>query len=164
MLHGSLDPAQIDVLLRPIQPGRVSKDGKGFSHVEAYEIEAHLTRVFGFEGWDKYLTSLEVVYEEPTMTNNNKPAWNVCYRATVRLEVFNTDGVPVKVLEDGSTGDATQPKRADAHDLAMKSAISVALKRAAKGLGDQFGLSLYRSGSLDPLVKKLVMQTQEVSA
>ena len=30
-----------------------------------------------------------------------------------------------------------------AHDLAMKSAISQALKRCAANLGDQFGLSLY---------------------
>ena len=50
--------------------------------------------------------------------------------------------------EDASTGSATnQPQRAAAHDLALKDAVSSAVKRAAKALGNQFGLSLYDDGS-----------------
>jgi recombination DNA repair RAD52 pathway protein len=149
---------QRELLLQPIRPHRVSQDGKGFSHVEAYEIIAHLNRVFGFEGWDKAVTNLELVFEEQTTTRQNKPAWNVCYRATVRLTVRTpADSWMVKVAEDASTGEATQPSRADAHDLALKSAVSVALKRAAKDLGDQFGLSLYDHGSMQALVQKVVI-------
>ena len=160
-MRGKLAPGQVKVLLDPIKPQRVSQDGKGYSHVEAYEIEAHLTRIFGFEGWDKYLTDLTPIFEAQTETRNGKPAWNVCYRASVKLMVFGPDGGIVKVSEDASTGEATQPSRADAHDLALKSAVSVALKRAAKGLGDQFGLSLYDHGSMDPLIRKLVLDVAE---
>ena len=44
----------------------------------------------------------------------------------------------------------------DAHDMALKTAESGALKRAATNLGDQFGLSLYNDGSMLPLVKRVV--------
>lgn len=50
-------------------------------------------------------------------------------------------------------GDAiNQPSAADAHDLALKTADSQALKRAAVNCGDQFGLSLYNGGTLEPVV------------
>jgi hypothetical protein len=59
------------------QPGRVGKDGKGFSHVEAYEIRAHLIRIFGFARWSADLTDLALVFE-----TENGGKWSVCYRAT----------------------------------------------------------------------------------
>jgi hypothetical protein len=40
--------------------------------------------------------------------------------------------------------------------MALKTAVSGALKRAASNLGDGFGLSLYRGGSMEPLVKRVV--------
>jgi len=61
-------------------------------------------------------------------------------------------------------GDATnQPGLADAHDLALKTADSQALKRAAVNMGDQFGLSLYNNGSFDPVVNRSLayMKPQE---
>jgi hypothetical protein len=38
--------------------------------------------------------------------------------------------------------------------MQLKSAISGALKRCAVNLGDQFGLSLYRDGSVAPVVQR----------
>ena len=56
-----------------------------------------------------------------------------------------------------ATGSANNlPSRGDAHDFAIKNADSYALKRAAKDLGDQFGLSLYNKGSLEPVVRTSV--------
>ena len=155
-MRGQFTAAQREVLLRPIMANRIATDGKGFAHIESYEVEAHLDRIFGFEGWDKFLPDVTLIFEDITKMKSGKDGWNVCYRATVRLEAYSPDGGLAKVSEDASTGEATQPSRADAHDLALKSAVSVALKRAAKGLGDQFGLSLYDHGSTDPLVKKVV--------
>jgi recombination DNA repair RAD52 pathway protein len=52
-----------------------------------------------------------------------------------------------------ATGTAkNQPSRADAHDLALKAAVSGAEKRAAKALGNQFGLSLYNNGTTKSVV------------
>lgn len=148
----SLTKAQRDILLTGIKPDRVKTDNKGMSYLEGYEIIAHLNRVFGFDGWDKHVTSLEQVFEhgDPELASSR---WTVCYRATVRL-VINGGEI---IKEDASTGSAqNQPSRADAHDLAVKSAVTGALKRAAVDLGDQFGLSLYRKGSTDPLVKRVI--------
>ena len=155
--------AQRDTLLQPIKPYRVGKDGKGFSHVEAYEIKAHLNRIFGFEGWSTTIDSLTVVFEEPAeWSASETPKWTVAYLCSMTLSVFSEDGVLVKQSSDASTGDATNQKtRSDAHDLAVKSAVSGALKRCATALGDQFGLSLYAKGSMEALVKRVIPYEDE---
>ena len=129
------------------------------SHVSQQDITAHLTRIFGFEGWDKEILELRCVYERENPKNKKQSAsrdngWDACYLATVRLTIRDPEGNVVTVKEDGSTGLAeNQRSLGDAHDLAMKSAISLATKRAAKDLGDNFGLSLYNKGQQSALVK-----------
>lgn len=163
-----LTSEQTAQLLRGINPKRVGKDGKGFSHVEAYDIRAHLTRIFGFGRWGVKVTSLDLVFEGSQMLRRkNKQgqeygdpyeAWTVCYRATVELTVNAPDGTHLATYGDGATGEATnQPSRGDAHDLAMKTALSQALKRCAVNLGDNFGLSLYAKGSTAALVRKTLV-------
>lgn len=142
---------QREYLLKPIEDKRVSQDGKGFSHLEAYEVKAHLTRVFGFEGWSTRIEDLKVLFEDV-----NESKWTVGYLCSMVLSIY-VDGQLVTYFSDASTGDATnQRSRADAHDLAVKSAVSGALKRCATALGDQFGLSLYRKGSTDALVRWVI--------
>jgi recombination DNA repair RAD52 pathway protein len=148
----SLSQAQRDILLQPIKDYRVSTDGKGFAHLESYEVSAHLSRVFGFEGWDKEILKLEAVVES---VDTGK--WTVVYLCSLRLIIKDQFGEEVTHKDDASTGVATnQRTAADAHDLAVKSAISGALKRCAKDLGDQFGLSLYNGGSRDAVVKRVI--------
>jgi hypothetical protein len=155
--RGHLNRQQVEVLLRPIKPGRVMQV-QGQGHVPAYDVAAHLTRVFGFGGWDKEILSLQLVTEEATQTKggngqSGRPAWAVTYSCTLRLTVRDADGATVAHWEDGACGSSTQPQRGEAHDMALKSAISYALKRcAAFGLGDQFGLSLYNRGNTAALV------------
>jgi DNA recombination protein Rad52 len=152
--RGQFASAQRETLLKPIMPGRVNKDNKGISYVEGYEIQAHLNRIFGFEGWDKEIVSLDLMFEDEGSTTPGR--WWVGYKCMVRLRVY-ADGVLAKLTEEVGTGQAqNQPNRADAHDLAMKSAVTDALKRCAKDLGDQFGLSLYNKGSMEPLVKRVI--------
>lgn len=136
-------------LLKPINPNRVGKDGKGFSHVEAYEIRAHLNRVIGFALWSADLTDLAVIF-----AREKDGKHTVCYRATVRLTVSAPDGTTLATYTEAATGEAkNQPHEGDAHDLAIKTAESQAFKRCAVNLGDNFGLSLYAKGSLSALVR-----------
>jgi recombination DNA repair RAD52 pathway protein len=153
-----LSKAQRDILLQPIKPDRVRTDNKGMSYLEGYEVTAHLNRVFGFEGWSKEVTMLEPVFEDsaPDEKKGGRLGWFVCYRCSVRLSL-HFEMAPSIIKEDAGTGSAeNQPSRADAHDLAIKSAVTDALKRAAKDLGDQFGLSLYRKGSTEALVRRVI--------
>lgn len=153
-----LTKAQIDKLLEPIKPTRVSKDGKGFSHVEAYDIRATMNRLFGFARWSEEVVDLTEVFTSSEERKNKKgetyTAWTVCFRATVRLTVCAPDGTVLAVYTEAAAGDAQNyPSRPDAVDMAIKTAESQALKRAAANLGDVAGLSLYAKGSLAPLVR-----------
>jgi len=147
---------QQEQLLKPINPARVHKDGRGFSHLEAWDIRAHLNRVFGFGRWSANVVDLQLVFEE---TGKSEGRWNVCYRAMVTLRVDSPEGWLLATYTEAAAGDATNyPSRAEAHDQAIKTAESQALKRAAVNLGDQFGLSLYRDGSTQAVVGKTLLE------
>ncbi|WP_327358399.1 Rad52/Rad22 family DNA repair protein [Streptomyces sp. NBC_01304] len=153
-----LNPVQLDYLLRPIDPNRVFET-QGQSHLKAWDIRRHLNRFFGFGGWS-YTTSAELVAEHRKDDHQKKnyktgepygpkfTAWTVVYRAKVRLIVRDPHGNELAHFEEYAAGDAVnQPSLGDAHDMAMKTAESQALKRCAVNLGDQFGLSLYADGT-----------------
>lgn len=148
---------QVLQLLQPIHPTRVLKDGKNNPHVSQQDITAHLIRVFGFGSFDIDILETSCVFEQNAIdkgTKEPKPdRWDVCYRAEVRLTVRNDAGEEVCHYEDGSTATAQNQTRGDAHDLAFKSALSLAKKRTAVYLGDQFGISLYNKGQMRALVK-----------
>ncbi|NEE06901.1 hypothetical protein G3M58_10635, partial [Streptomyces sp. SID7499] len=145
-----LTEQQVAFLLQPISEKRV-RNLRGMSHLEAWDVRRQLIRVFGFDGFTIETISLDLVSERETQAGSNR--WTIVYRAQVRLTIKATDGRPLTVFEDAAAGDAiNQPKLGDAHDLAMKTALSQALKRCAVNLGDQFGLSLYNDGSQAPVV------------
>lgn len=160
---GRLTEQQVAFLLQPISQNRV-RHLRGMSHLEAWDVRRQLIRIFGFDGFTVQTVSLDLVHENgnPNYRKRNKAgeeygptytAWTIVYRAQVRLTIKATDGRPMTVFEDAAAGDAiNQPSIGDAHDLAMKTALSQALKRCAVNLGDQFGLSLYNDGSQAPVV------------
>ncbi len=159
----SLTQAQVDTLLRPIKPRRVLK-ADGQSHVAAFDVIAHLTRVFGFGGWDKEILSLDLVREDSRPDpKKNRDGWYVTYRCVMRLTIKDEHGRVVCRIEDAATGSAqNMPFAGDAHDFAVKNAVSYALKRCAKDLGDQFGLSLYNKGQTSALVGTTLVKPGEV--
>ena len=145
---------QTTQLLTAIKPQRVLADGKGHSHVSQQDITAHLIRVFGFGSFDTDILNVECIFEQERTNNKGEGTgrWDVCYRALLRLTIRDEHGTEVCHYVDGSTATAQNQTRGDAHDLAYKSALSLAKKRAAINLGDQFGLSLYNKGQMTALV------------
>lgn len=159
----SVTTAQYEQLLRPINPTRVGKDGKGFSHLEAWDVRAHLTRIFGFLNWSSELLSLEQVFETETQ-RDGKSRWTVAYRATVRLTIHSEDTIRFCIYTEAAVGDSqNNPSRADAHDMAIKTAESQAFKRAAVNLGDQFGLSLYKDGTTSAVVRDTLIKPEDAT-
>ena len=153
-----LTDEQISVLLRPINPKRIGKTPQGYSHVEAWDIRVWLIRIFGFCGWSLIETSPPAcIFErERTIGDPPKPGISVAYRAHLAIVIHLPDG---DVTYAGSAIAEAVNRIAnigDAHDQALKSAESGALKRAATNLGDQFGLSLYDDGSTKAVVQKVV--------
>lgn len=141
---------QIKELLKPIDPARVGKDGKGFSHVEAWDIRKRMNQIFGFGQWSATVDQMVLVTEKEVTTRQGKPAWYVVYRAQCAVTVDDS------VYVEWAAGDATNPTLGDAHDQAIKTAESQAFKRCCVNLGDQFGMSLYRDGSVEATVGDVV--------
>jgi Rad52/22 family double-strand break repair protein len=158
----TLSERQIEQLLKPINPRRVAQrkggGGKSLAYVEAYDIKAHMIRMFGFGGWSWDVLSADLVFEEKGDRN-----WEVGYRVIGRLTVHAATEqrgmVEGSVCDRDATyteaavGIASLPSRGEAHDMAVKTGESDAFKRAAISLGDQFGLSLYNGGSTNAVVR-----------
>lgn len=166
--HRGLNPLQLDYLLRPLNANRV-RNLRGLNHVEAYDVRTWLTRIFGFGGWSLETLALDVVHQGPSKTHEGRDVWSVVYRAQVRLTVRDPHGNALTTFDDGAAGDAALPTLGDAHDFAMKTALSQALKRVAVNLGDAFGLSLYNGGGQfyaddhgNRLVRPLVQATLDM--
>lgn len=150
---------QVDALLLPLHRGRV-RQVKGNAHLEAWDVRRHLLRVFGWGGWSFEVLSCDCILErsfwdDDTKTNPFKGRHTVIYRVTARLVINDASGQEIAHFDDGATGDSTnQPTLGDAHDMALKTAMSQALKRCAVNLGDRFGLSLYNGGGVEAVVGK----------
>lgn len=145
-----MKPEIVSELLRPIDPARVGKDGKGFSYIEAWDVRRAMNAIFGFGEWSSEVTDMQLVYEE-SKQGGDKTRWSVAYRARCSVQVYGA------VYAEWAAGDATNyPSRAEAHDQAIKTAESQAFKRCCVNLGDQFGLSLYNGGSMMAVVQEVV--------
>jgi hypothetical protein len=149
-LYYDLTQAQHEQLLKGLHGSRVAKrtqSGRSLSYLEAWDVKAHMNRIFGFTGWSWNVTSAEVAFEGIVLSSKGSENWNVGYK------VIGTLSVAGATYTEAAVGAATLPARGDAHDMAVKTAESDAFKRAAINLGDQFGLSLYNNGSTAPVVK-----------
>lgn len=150
-----ITPEQYEILLKPLAPGRVSSRSQGgmsLSYLEAWDVKAHLIRIFGFTGWSADVLSAELMFEE----QDERGRWNVGYKVLMRLTIHNPDEDILArdvTYTEAAVGAATLPQRGEAHDMAVKTAESDALKRCAINLGTQFGLSLYDAGNRKDVVK-----------
>lgn len=147
-----LNKRQYEQLLRPLNPARVAKRqqaNRQLSYLEAWDVKAHLIRIFGFGGWSWDVLSADLAFE-----SEKDGKWNVGYKVIGQLEINQIRCT----YTEAAIGSATLPQRGEAHDMAIKTAESDALKRAAINLGTQFGLSLYDNGSLNDVVKATLDQ------
>ena len=141
---------QYEQLLKPLNPVRVSQReqaGRKFTYLEAWDVKAHLIRIFGFGGWNWNVSEANLAFED----KNEKGYWNVGYKVVGTLTIPCLEFCS---YTEAAVGSATLGQRGDAHDMAIKSAESDALKRAAINLGTQFGLSLYNNGQLEDVVRQ----------
>lgn len=154
-MHTNLTQEQYEQLMKPLNPSRIAKrqggGGRQLSYLEAWDVKAHLIRIFGFGGWSWDVISVEQAFED-----ENSGKWNVGYRVAGRLTIPTLDCS----YTEAAVGSATLPQRGEAHDMAVKTAESDAIKRAAINLGTQFGLSLYNNGDTkDVVMKTLIVPT-----
>lgn len=154
---GVLSPEQVEVLMRPLNPNRVAKRD-GLSYLEAWDVKAHLTRVFGFGGYSSEVLASQIIFAQqvPQSRDKNKLNWKIAAQVTLRLTIHQIGAVFTEVAIGGSS----QPDFTESADMAVKTAESDALKRAAISLGTQFGLSLYDNGSTQDIIRMVVEPAQ----
>lgn len=139
-----LNDAQYAQLLKPLNPSRIAKRqqaGRNLSYLEAWDVKAHMNRIFGFLNWSADVISAEIAFE-----SEKDGKWNVGYKVVLCLQVNGAS------YTEAAVGSSTLPQRGEAHDMAVKTAESDAFKRAAINLGTQFGLSLYDNGSTKDVI------------
>lgn len=151
-----LSSTQQEILLKGINASRIAKrqggGGRSLSYLEAWDVKAHLIRIFGFGEWSWDVTNAELMFE-----SESSGKWNIGYKVIGQLRIHATNAT----YTEAAVGSATLPQRGEAHDMAVKTAESDALKRAAINLGDQFGLSLYNNGGVAPVVVKTLSEATD---
>jgi recombination DNA repair RAD52 pathway protein len=146
----ALNDQQREKLLEPVHPGRIkhrSQGGKQLSYLEGWDVRATLIRIFGFGGFSADVIDTQVVTHEP-------PTVLVTLRLTVHgISPTGGDVTYTEAAIGSSRGQIDW-------DMAVKTAETDALKRAAINLGDQFGLSLYNNGATAPVIVR-TLDTEE---
>lgn len=162
-IHHELRPLsrdQLQQLLRDLNRNRVEsrKQGKqNLSYLAAWDVKATLIKVFGFGGFSADLIESQIMdAREVKQSSGNGVNNKVTAKAVVRLYIHQLGATYTEAAIAGSS----QPDITEAMDMALKSAESDALKRAAIFLGTQFGLSLYNAGSLQNVVNVVLADDQ----
>lgn len=112
--------------------------GRKLSYLEGHYVIDRLNKVFGHLNWAKEILDVKEVIN--TTSKGTFPA----YLVKVRLSVFFTDSnqIPRAVIKEGY-GYGADKSGQNAHELAIKEAVTDGLKVAAKDLGMSMGLALY---------------------
>ncbi len=117
-----VNPAQYEVLMKGLNASRVAKrkggGGKQLSYLEAWDVRAHLIRVFGFANWSAEVLKTDLAFEEAPGENGRN--WNVGYQVILQLTVNDEWGKPLAVYSEAAVGSAQLPQRGEAHDMAIK--------------------------------------------
>lgn len=139
--------------------------GRNTSYVEAWDVKATLTKVFGFGGWSGEVIESRIldvrddgrqgIYTSGEKSGQHKTPYVMAY-ARYRLTLHNIGPMGQDVVyTESSIGTNDGSTIGDVADNAIKSAASDALKRCASNLGTQFGLSLYNAGDHNDVIKVL---------
>lgn len=157
-----LTPDQYRYLMNPLRSSRVAtrkQGGKELSYLEAWDVKAHLTRIFGFGNWDSEMLEYQYVGQREYENSNKAPMVEVIYSARVRLAIRDAHGQALCTHTEAAVGSTSGPMSmlGEHHDNALKTAASDALKRCAINLGTQFGLSLYDNGNRNDVIRQTLV-------
>lgn len=155
-----LTALQLGRLHADLHPARVSsrdQGGRQLSYLEAYDVRATLTRIFGYGNWSGETIETRVVHESQYQApNSDRQLWRIGALCTFRITIHQTGAVYTESAAASQSG----PDYGEVLDFAIKTAESDALKRAATNLGTQFGLSLYQNGTTQDVVRSVFAPDQ----
>lgn len=136
---------QIKQLEAGLDPSAISDRKQGgvkLSYLEGYYVIDQANRIFGYDGWDYYVSKLSIESEEETTIGAAKKPGHLI-SATAVVEVYARAGDATVTRQDVGFGSASRTTKADCIEMAMKEAVTDGLKRALRSFGNQFGNCLY---------------------
>lgn len=120
------------------------QSGHNLSYIEGYYVIDTANEIFGFGKWDKKIVDLRFVSEN-TFENKGKLRHDVHYICIGRVTVEDT------TFEDVGYGNGmSYTSTGEAHELAVKEAVTDCMKRCFRHFGSRFGNSLYDKGGKLP--------------
>ena len=139
--------------------------GGSLSYIEAHDAIRTANEIFGIGGWSYSVERLEQLGEPEPVEKDGRKGYRVGYRAVVRVTVFNGDGYKSGAFSDVGYGDGQDytGSKIAVHELAMKEAVSDAVKRALKNFGSQFGLDLYDKEARTEIEKRAKLAGSSVA-
>lgn len=108
--------------------------GRKLSYLEGWYVIDRLNKIFGHTNWSKEVLDVRQVVN--TTQKGEFPA----YIVKVRLTIVNQNNI---VIYKEAYGYGADKSPQNAHELAIKEAVTDALKVAAKDFGMSLGLALY---------------------
>ncbi len=133
---------QIEVLNKELDSNRIKTREKGnvsLSYIEGFDVIDTANLIFGYGNWSYLVSKLEQVSQE----QNHNQNYVVCYKAVVKLIIKDENHTKSISRQDVGFGTGVSKTLADSHENAGKEAVTDALKRTLRSLGNQFGNSLY---------------------
>ncbi len=133
---------QIEVLNKELDSNRIKTREKGnvsLSYIEGFDVIDTANLIFGYGNWSYLVSKLEQVSQE----QNHNQNFVVCYKAVVKLIIKDENHTKSISRQDVGFGTGVSKTLADSHENAGKEAVTDALKRTLRSLGNQFGNSLY---------------------
>ena len=145
-------------LQKPLDATKVKtrqQAGQKLSYIEAWHAIAEANRIFGHLGWNRETVDLRCVCEEKNEKGNHVAG----YVSKVKITVGNV------IREGTGAGNGISKSLADAHESAIKSAESDAMKRAFMTFGNPFGLALYdkeKTNVEQPIPEKILNGVKKI--
>lgn len=136
-----LTEEQKTLLKKPLNPGRIkqrSQAGMRLSYLEGWDAIGVANDIFDFDGWSSDVIELVHIGTDEYKSSSGKTGWQTAYRATVVVHVGD-----VRHGDSGFGNGISYANAIESHEMALKEAVTDALKRALRHWGDQFGLCLY---------------------
>ena len=152
-----MTPEQIKLLQEPLNPSVIVKPSGSFGpkgdYIEGWHAINEANRIFGFDAWS-YTTEFQKVCQ----TTNEKGNIEIGYICKCTLRVGGVE------RQDIGYGSGAAKKEGDAHEGAVKEAVTDALKRCLRTFGNPFGLALYdksRANVGAPVVTQIALISDE---
>lgn len=116
--------------------------GRSLSYLPGHYVISRINHIFGPFGWATDVKALDLLHCGE-IEKYGKKVFTVHYKALVRLVVQGPDGQATEHTDVGYGDGSDKENIGKAHELAMKEAVTDAIKRCAKNLGGSMGLYLY---------------------